>query len=157
LGTEREQIALEKAGILRAAHPAVCVDPEPPRAIGQRAQELGVSLWHLGKDYRYQVAADAWNWHGRESGYKKLPPPALAGAIQYRNAAGVIAAVTRLQPLLPVTETALRAGLVRVRLAGRFEQRLVRDARGRKAKIILDVAHNVEAARVLAENLATLG
>jgi dihydrofolate synthase/folylpolyglutamate synthase len=148
LGRDRERIGFEKAGILRGGRVAVCVDPEPPASIDRQAAAVGASLWHLGRDYRWQPAADAWNWHGPASRHKKLPPPALAGAIQYRNAAGVIALVTRLQPLLPVPQTALRAGLVRVRLPGRFE---------RRGRVILDVAHNVEAARVLADNLAQVG
>lgn len=147
LGGSREEIGGEKAGILRPGKPAVCADPEPPRVLDRHAAELGTSLWHLGRDYDYRIAADAWNWRGPGAHYKKLPPPALAGAAQYRNAAGVIAAVTRLQPVLPVPEIAIRAGLVRVRLPGRFE---------RRDGVILDVAHNVEAARVLADNLGSL-
>ena len=148
LGNDRERIGFEKAGILRRGRPAVCVDPDPPRAIGQHAAAIGASLWHLGKDYGYRRVADAWNWRGPDASYKKLPPPALAGAIQFRNAAGVVALVSRLQALLPVPETAIRAGLARVRLAGRFE---------RRGNVILDVAHNVEAARVLADNLGGIG
>jgi dihydrofolate synthase/folylpolyglutamate synthase len=68
--------------------------------------------------------------------------------IQVRNAAGVVALIERLQQTLPVPETALRAGLVRVRLPGRFE---------RRDNVILDVAHNVQAARVLAETLGGVG
>ena len=56
--------------------------------------------------------------------------------------------MTRLQDVLPVPETAVRAGLVRVRLPGRFD---------RRNGVLLDVAHNVEAARVLADNLAAAG
>lgn len=154
LGREREQIAAEKSGILRAGRPAVCVDPEPPAAIARQARALGAPLWQLGVDYRHQLVADAWNWQGPAATYKKLPPPALAGNVQYRNAAGVIAAVTRLLPVLPVAEEAIRAGLVRVRLPGRFDRRAPRA--GAERNIVLDVAHNVEAARVLAENLAGL-
>jgi dihydrofolate synthase/folylpolyglutamate synthase len=147
LGRDREQIGFEKAGVLRPGQPAVCVDPEPPQVIERQAGAVGASLWQLGRDYDYQLAADAWNWHGPHGGYKKLPPPALPGAIQYRNAAGAIALVTRLQPLLPVPETAFRAALARVHLPGRCE---------RRGNVLLDVAHNVEAARVLADNLAAM-
>ena len=145
LGETRELIGAEKAGILRAGRPAVCADADPPAVIARQAAALGVSLWQLGRDYDYRLAADAWNWRGSGAHYKKLPPPALRGGAQYRNAAGAIAAVTRLQEILPVPETAIRAGLVRLRLPGRFE---------RRGQVILDVAHNVEAARVLADNLA---
>jgi dihydrofolate synthase/folylpolyglutamate synthase len=147
LGPDRESIGREKAGILRADRPAVCSDPDPPRSIAAHAGAVGASLWTLGREFHVQPAADAWNWHGPDRDYKKLPPPALAGRFQFDNAAGAIAAVTRLQERLPVPETALRAGLVRLRLPGRFE---------RRANIILDVAHNVEAARALADNLRSM-
>lgn len=148
LGRDRERIGFEKAGVLRAGRPAVCVDPDPPRSIADHAAVVGAPLWQLGKDYHFQLAADAWNWHGPDRHYKKLPAPALPGRIQVRNAAGVVALVERLQPVLPVPEAALRAALARVRLRGRFE---------RRGDVILDVAHNVEAARALADNLAGIG
>ena len=144
LGRDRDSIGREKAGVMRGGRPAVCSDPDAPASIGAHARSTGASLWSYGREFGFQRAADAWNWHGPETHYKKLPPPALAGKIQFVNAAGVLAAVTRLQPHLPVPETALRAGLVRLRLRGRFEQR---------GNVVLDVAHNVEAARVLADNL----
>jgi dihydrofolate synthase/folylpolyglutamate synthase len=147
LGEDREKIGLEKAGVLRAGRPAVCSDPQPPASIGGQARALGTPLWQIGRDFHVQRAADAWNWHGPDRHYKKLPPPALAGAIQYLNAAGVVAAVVRLQQQLPVPETAIRAGLVRLRLPGRFE---------RRGGVVLDVAHNVEAVRVLADNLRSI-
>ncbi|HUR40853.1 MAG TPA: bifunctional tetrahydrofolate synthase/dihydrofolate synthase [Verrucomicrobiae bacterium] len=148
LGHDRESIAREKAGVLRRGQVAVCVDPQPPAMLESEAARIGASLWHLGHEYSWQRAGDAWNWHGPERHYKKLPWPALAGAIQLRNAAGVVALITRLQDRLPVAETAIRSGLVRVRLPGRFE---------RRGAVILDVAHNVEAAGVLAENLVEAG
>ena len=147
LGDDREKIGWEKAGILRPGRPAVCSDLKAPASIGAQADALGASLWRVGREFRFQRAADAWNWHGPDRHYKKLPPPALAGSIQYLNAAGVVAAVTRLQDRLPVPEAAIRAGLVRLHLAGRFE---------RHGDVVLDVAHNVEAARVLADNLRSL-
>ena len=147
LGHDREQIGGEKAGILRRGRAAVCSDPDPPASIARRAGELGVPLWQLGRDFSAQRAADAWNWLGRDFHYKKLPPPALPGAAQLGNAAGVVAALACLRERLPVPETAIRAGLARVRLPGRFE---------RRGGIVMDVAHNVEAARVLADNLRSL-
>jgi dihydrofolate synthase/folylpolyglutamate synthase len=147
LGPDREAIGREKAGILRAGRPAVCSDPRPPRSIAAHARALGASLWQFGRDFHVQPAADAWNWHGPGRHYKKLPPPALAGAAQMDNAAGVVAALERVRERLEVPEAAIRAGLARLRLPGRFE---------RRGDVVLDVAHNVEAARVLADNLRSI-
>ncbi len=144
LGADRERIGHEKAGILRPGKPAICVDLNAPRSIARQAASVGAKLLQLGRDFNYQIAADAWHWRGPGLRYKKLPPPSLSGTEQYRNAAGVLAAVTAVQELLPVAEPAIRAGLVRLYLPGRFE---------RRGPVFLDVAHNVEAAQVLAENL----
>jgi dihydrofolate synthase/folylpolyglutamate synthase len=147
LGRDREQIGREKAGILRPGRPAVCSDATPPDSIAAHARLLGAPLWQLGREFRVQQVADAWNWLGPQRRFKKLPPPALAGAAQLANAAGVIAAFERVRGRLAVPEEAIRTGLARLRLAGRFE---------RRGRVVLDVAHNVEAALVLADNLRSL-
>lgn len=144
LGSDREQIGYEKAGVLRQNRPAVSADPDPPAVIRRQADLMGASLWQINEHYRYRIAADAWHWQGPQRQYKKLPPPGLGGDAQYRNAAGVLAVVDRMRDRLPVPETAVRSGLVRLCLPGRFE---------RRGRVILDVAHNVEAAQVLADNL----
>jgi dihydrofolate synthase / folylpolyglutamate synthase len=148
LGPDRESIGREKAGVMRPGRPAVCSDPAPPDSISQVAHHTGAVLWLLDRDFRYGEVADAWNWSGRGQKYRKLPPPALPGAVQLRNAAGVMAVVSCLQNTLPVPETAIRAGLMRLHMPGRFE---------RRGDLVLDVAHNVEAAQVLAENLRASG
>lgn len=144
LGGTRESIGAEKAGILRPGRPAVCADPEPPASLTRHAADIGTPLWQIGRDFTFGVAADTWHWRAGGTHYRKLPAPRAPGTIQYRNAAGVIAIVTRLQPVLPVAESAIRTGLARAQLPGRFE---------RRGDFVLDVAHNVDAARVLADNL----
>lgn len=147
LGADRELIAREKAGILRCGKPAVYVDAMPTAAVGHCAQEQGVPLQQLGRDFIFQTVADAWNWIGSDRSYKKLPMPGLAGVHQLRNAAGVLALVERLQPLWPVPESAIRTALSGLTLAGRFE---------RQGRTFLDVAHNAEAVEVLCEQLRVL-
>ena len=52
LGTTRDQIALEKAGIVRAARPLIIADPEPPAALLDRAVQIGaVPVWRYGRDF----------------------------------------------------------------------------------------------------------
>ena len=148
LGPTRERIGYEKAGILRRDRPAVCAETDPPASIGRQAQTVGAALHQLGREYRYEPAADNWNWHGSGRDYKKLPAPGLTGSAQFRNAAGVLAVVNLLQKVLPVPESAIRSALVRLYLPGRFE---------RRRRVILDVAHNTEASEVLAENLHAAG
>jgi dihydrofolate synthase / folylpolyglutamate synthase len=144
LGHDREAIGAEKAGILRSRRPAIVAEEEPPASVVTKAAELEAPLAILGRDYQYRVAGRSWEWRGAQGVIDGLPPPGLSGAAQFRNAAGVLAAIEALQAILPVPETAIRSALPQLRLPGRFE---------RRGNCILDVAHNVEAAGVLVENL----
>ena len=71
----------------------------------------------------------------------------MAGAYQLRNAAGALAALEAVRERLPVSEAAIRQGLRAAQVPGRF-QRIARTP-----EVILDVAHNPEAARALAATL----
>ncbi|MFI4980104.1 MAG: bifunctional tetrahydrofolate synthase/dihydrofolate synthase [Nevskiales bacterium] len=144
LGPDRDSIGFEKAGIMRGGKPAVYADDSPPRRLLDHAAAIGAPLVLAGLDFSFALNADrGWNWRGGVA-YSGLPEPALSGEVQYRNAAGVLAAVAALQPLLPVSEAAIRAALPTMVLAGRYQ---------RLGNTILDVAHNVESAEVLADNL----
>jgi dihydrofolate synthase/folylpolyglutamate synthase len=75
------------------------------------------------------------------------------GDTQFANAATALAALEELAAGLPVSAAAVAQGLTSVHLVGRFQ---VIAPGGGKPSWILDVAHNAEAARVLAENLRAL-
>ena len=149
LGSTREAIGAEKAPIYRPGRPAVCTDPEPPQSLVDYVEKIGASPSYYLKDFRPVVHEDGtWDYEGPAGGYKNLPAPALKGRNQYQNASGVLTVVERLMDRVPVSEEAVREGLVSVRLPGRFEERRFMDA-----DFILDVGHNPHAARVLFENL----
>lgn len=130
LGPDRESIGREKAGVYRRGHPAICVDPDPPHSLLQVGQ--AADLRRIGYDFAFERDANSWTWHGRSERYSGLPLPHIPGAIQLRNAAGVLAAVEALQPLRKVTRTALEAGLVHARIRGRIE---------RHADLLLSLIH----------------
>jgi dihydrofolate synthase/folylpolyglutamate synthase len=145
LGADRDSIGYEKAGVMRPNRPAVSVEAEPPRRLLDHAESIGAPLRRLGLDYGFTAHADGrWDWRSEAQGYADLPAPALDGEVQYQNAAGVLAAVQALQPQRPVGEAAIRAALPALRLPGRYQHH---------GATILDVAHNVESAAVLADNL----
>ena len=75
----------------------------------------------------------------------------MRGAVQLVNAATAIAALDLLRDRLHLSAGALRSGLVSVELAGRFQV-----LPGRPT-VVVDVAHNPHAARVLAAAVATMG
>jgi dihydrofolate synthase/folylpolyglutamate synthase len=148
LGDNREAVGLEKAGIFRTGRPAVCGDAEPPASLLQHAASLGTPLLRLGREIQLVAQGPVWSLRVGDCVYPALPRPIMAGAHQLNNAACAIAALQLMHERLPVPRQALRAGLLRARLPGRFQ--IV----GQAPLRILDVAHNPQAARVLAANLA---
>jgi dihydrofolate synthase / folylpolyglutamate synthase len=147
LGSTREEIGREKAGIFRAGRPAVVAEPDPPRAV---LQAQGEKLL-LGKDFGYETQAGQWSYWGPGGKRGGLAHPALRGAMQLRNAAAAICALDTLRERLPVAMQDLRRGLAEVTLPARFE------VLPGRPQVILDVAHNVEAAQTLERNLAAAG
>lgn len=151
LGPDRETIGYEKAGIMRTGRPVVVSDPVPPQSVLDHAFEIGADLWRAGRDFHCGGDKQQWNWAGRSRRYPGLAYPALRGANQLVNAAGVLAVVEALHPTLPVTAQAVRNGLALVELPGRFQI-----VPGQPA-LVLDVAHNPHSAAALAENLDAMG
>ncbi|MFT4047417.1 MAG: bifunctional tetrahydrofolate synthase/dihydrofolate synthase [Solimonas sp.] len=142
LGDSREAIGAEKAGVFRAGRPAVIVERDPPRSVLDAAQRLGAPLQRLGREFDFVARPDGcWDWRCGDEIWTRLPKPALAGAVQYQNAAGVFAALRAGLQHRPLRRDDCERGLVLLKLRGRCEF-----YRG----VLLDVAHNVEAAQVLA-------
>jgi dihydrofolate synthase/folylpolyglutamate synthase len=155
LGPDREAIGYEKAGIMRTGRPVVVSDPVPPQSVLDRALEVGAKLWRIGQDFHFAGDQQQWGWamHPSQGGrrYSGLAYPALRGANQLVNAAGVLAAVEALRPRLPVTAQSVRNGLALVELPGRFQ--IVPGT----PTLVLDVAHNPHSVAALAENLDAMG
>ncbi len=150
LGSDRETIGLEKAGIMREGIPVICGDRKPPESLLQRASDLQVELHSLGKDFAYEAGAETWNWwadfgHGKLS-HLGLPQPALSGGFQLDNAATVLATLQCLVEL-PTDRVDIEEGLEQVRLPGRFQLLAT------EVPCIYDVAHNPHAAAALSMSL----
>ena len=147
LGGTREEIGREKAGIFRPGRPAVIADPDPPQSV---LAAPGEKL-RFGKDFGYAAETSQWLYWGPTGRRGGLAYPALRGAMQLRNAAAAICALDTLRERLPVAMQDVRRGLAAVTLPARFE------VLPGRPQVILDVAHNVEAAKTLDENLAASG
>jgi dihydrofolate synthase / folylpolyglutamate synthase len=145
LGATREQIGREKAGIFRAGRPAVIAEPDPPRSV---LDAPGAKLL-LGKDFGYQAEAGQWSYWGPGGRRGGLAYPALRGTIQLRNAAAAMCALGTVD--LAVAMQDIRRGLAEAMVPGRFQ------VLPGRPQVILDVAHNAQAAKVLAHNLADAG
>ena len=149
LGDTIEQIGAEKAGIFRSQRPAILGSRNMPQSVGHAAAECGARLKRIGEDFEIVERPDGWDYLGLGSRRRELPVPALTGSMQLANAATALAVLEAAEPGVLVPDQAVRAGLASVRLRGRFQ--IV----GRDPEWILDVAHNPDAARALAETLAT--
>ena len=158
LGDTLELIGAEKAGIFRPGKPAVL---GMPASVFASIATLGARALVAERDFTWRVSGERWDYDGLGVSLHELPPPALAGAIQYRNAATAIAALEALtaedapraavrrltQRLARPDERAVGAALRAVRLAGRFQ------VVPGEVEWILDIAHNQPAAEVLARQL----
>ena len=152
LGPDRDSIGYEKAGIYRRGRPAICGDRVPPPRLLQTAQQIGAALQVLGREFDWRALGGGWSWQSGARRIANLPSLAMAGHIQYDNAASAIALLQAAHAELAVSEAAIRKGLQQARISARFER--VPGA----VELIFDVAHNQDAARVLASNLdATRG
>jgi dihydrofolate synthase/folylpolyglutamate synthase len=145
LGPTREDIGREKAGIFRPGRPAVIAEPDPPQSVLEaQAEQL-----RLGRDFGFIAEHSQWSYWGPGGRRGGLAYPALRGKIQLRNAATAICALGTVE--LPVAMQDVRRGLAEVELPGRFQ------VLPGRPQVILDVAHNAQAAKVLAQNLADSG
>lgn len=148
LGATRDAIGQEKAGVFRPNTPAVIGDIDPPKSLLQAAYDKNTLVYCIGKDFGYNKQPTGWDWFAGEQCIH-LPHPALKGEHQYRNAASVIFAVTRLIQRLPVSLVAMQQGLSNVQLSGRFQ--LIEN----EIPLLLDVGHNPEAVKTLVAYLKT--
>ena len=128
LGDTREAIGFEKAGIMRSDTPCICGDKNPPISIQKQADDIGALLLFISEPYQGAIT--------------------LKGEHQQFNAALAIEAVNQLQQLLPLGQNQLYQGLEKANILARFQVETLNDK-----TIVLDVAHNEAAIKVLAETL----
>ena len=144
LGPDRESIGREKAGIFRPGKPAVVGEPDMPLTIAEVASDKGARLLRRDVDWRYEAGEQGWSFYDRQGALTDLPLP----QVPMPNAATAIAALRASG--LKVSEQAIRDGVQRAMLPGRFQ--IISEA----PRTILDVAHNPHAAAYLAGRLRTL-
>ena len=153
LGDDVETIAREKAGIMRPGKPVVFGARRPPASVLAEAARLGADLRLAGRDFDFEQEPGPdgrWCWRGRESRLEGLPRPSLAGRFQLQNAAAVLALLEALDVREALAPGPAAAALVKLELPGRLQWT------DEHRRWLLDVAHNPDAARVLAESLDEL-
>lgn len=147
LGPDRESIGREKAGIYRPRRCAICGDRDPPQSLIEHARAVGARLLCIGREFDYDRTASGWTWRKELRVQAGLPHPAMRGDYQLENAACVLMALDCLADRIPVMLGEIRTGLTHAVLPGRFQ------TLPGQPIVVLDVAHNIEAARALQRTL----
>jgi dihydrofolate synthase/folylpolyglutamate synthase len=151
LGESIDQIAGEKAGIMRRDKPAFFGDRPVPAVIREQAARLDAPLLCLGDDFDYSIGTTDWQWRGPTRQLDGLPLPPGRGEDQIRNISLVLAVLDQYDSALLSPVEPVRRWLTQNRLPGRFQ------VLNRNRQWILDVAHNQQAAAALVAKLETLG
>lgn len=142
LGSDRETIGTEKAGIIRGWKPVILGEIDPPSSVLRRAYVLGANAIRFGSDFFADVIDDeSWCWRD-VSCRIDLPQPALWAPVQRANAAAAIAALRALDR--DVSQAAWAQGVAAARVSGRL-QSFQRDG----VEVLVDVGHNPQAAAAL--------
>lgn len=161
LGSTIEKIAFEKAGIIKTGG-LVITAAENDAAWGvilKRARKQGAELWRVmagdnnhnapsaDVQLRCVSSGDSFSLRGGEIRYAGLRP-GLAGRFQHINAATAVASISALKRYeVRIPEPAVRAGVANAYIPGRLE--VLQD----RPRLVIDGAHNPDAARILAESL----
>ncbi len=149
LGDDIETIGFEKAGIARAWKPLVLGDDDPPASVLRHAYAIGAASWRIANDF-FAEPVDATHWRWREVGFEMiLPRPALAAPVQLRNAACAIAVLRAIG--FEASTDIYAQGIREARLPARLQRVEVQGT-----EVWVDVGHNPQAARALAEALRAM-
>lgn len=156
LGDTLEQIAREKAGIMKAGVPFVTAEQAPGsrRVFEDVAEELGVRVSYVESDSVTDVAVHpdhtSFGVHTRSWGKLELRTP-LVGRHQAMNAALAVAVLDHLPERHKPSEEAVREGIAGVEYRGRDEL-----FRQDGVTWLLDVAHNTAGIASLVDTMDTL-
>ena len=148
LGTSREAIGHEKAGIMRPGRPAVVAERNPPASLLTHAAGIDADLRRMGAEFDFETRREHWTYRSRSVASPRLPYPLFGGREQVANASGCLAVVESLNGNLPLHSGVWPQGMEGARPSGRIEEHDIGGVRW-----VFDVAHNPAAARVLAEAL----
>jgi dihydrofolate synthase/folylpolyglutamate synthase len=160
LGHSLEEIAFEKAGIIKPGVPVIIGEKEPPSAeiFDRKAREVGAELefaseiLHLDKVHMGSGKLHVDLLEGNDLIFKNLQLD-LTGTYQLKNVLAVILAIRKLNTSgYPIPDTAIYEGLKAVKkltgLQGRWQ------TLGMNPKIICDTGHNVAGISEVIKNIA---
>jgi len=160
LGSTREEIGFEKAGIFRANKPVVIGEPNVPQPMLEQADKLHCQLSRRDVTWSFKANEQTWMWQSNKVRLENLP----FCQIPLANAATALATVEQLP--FDISVDTIKRSLIEVELVGRFQQlkgnqleklaERLNVSYSQLPKVIIDVGHNPHAAKYLAEKLTAL-
>lgn len=146
LGSDRETIGAEKAGILRRGVTCVFGEPSVPASIVNAAKVLDAPLLRYGAEFSGRGSKEGWYFEGLHDGVAVTFDGLVMPSVAINNAATALQGFLALDGCRAVPECV--RGAAEVRLPGRFE---FFEYRG--TQVIVDVAHNPHGAAFLSGQL----
>ena len=152
LGDTREKIGFEKAGVLREGLPVICNDTDLPQSVLDEISRLHCRCQQFQHNFKVESLNDRnwFRWHNNNLTLEL--EQVLPGTHQRQNMAGVVAGLDQLLNLKNYDNETIQNYFKETALAGRFQP--VETASS--ASIYVDVGHNSDAAKALAENLTEI-
>ncbi|MBN9229766.1 MAG: bifunctional folylpolyglutamate synthase/dihydrofolate synthase [Legionella sp. 40-6] len=146
LGTTREAIGREKAGILRPGKTLIYADTHPPQSILEQAHQLEVKTYFNGDSYTTLDAKSHWDLFFAGQWYTQLPKPKIN---LQATAAAVIASII-LEKKLPIQASVWPHFMQNVFIPGRLQ------LEEGEINVLYDVAHNAQSVALLAKTIVRL-
>ena len=151
LGHSIEEIAAEKAGIIKANAKVVSAAqrPEARAVIARRSAEMNARLVEVDESWHIEDMKVSGGFYSAAATFAQSPPkltiaPALPGRFQVQNAlTGATAARLLAERGFPVSDEAIARGIATVRWPGRLERI------SERPDVFLDGTHNPAGARQL--------
>lgn len=150
LGDDREQIGVEKSGIMRQGRTVICGDTNPTATMRSEANRIGANLLQQGLDFSWSESCVKQSWTYQLASDQPItyPTPALRGQFQLNNAAAAITLVKHFQAQLPLFDQQISKGLKKAAVLGRLQK--LADS----PELLVDVAHNPQSATALGNYLS---
>ena len=150
LGDTIDSIALEKAGVMRSFKKCIFAQENPPSVLYKYSKNRSVNLLTHNNDYTITRYSDSWSIVSKAMEIHDIPNLKMIGDYQYNYAAAAVIALDDILPEALSNQELLRNALCDTTIPGRFQYLQ------HSPDIILDVAHNEDAAKSLATNIKRL-
>ena len=151
LGNTIDSIALEKAGVMRPFKTCIYAQEKPPSALLKYAKNKSVNLLIHNNDYQVNLGISNWTLKSKHKFINEIPNLKMVGDYQYNYAAASLLALDVILPECLKDYDVIKKALSETEISGRFQYL------SKSPDIILDVAHNEDAARSLSDNIKKIG